>query len=44
MAISIAMWWTYFDRLAATAEERLRVHEDPVLAAACDASHSPRRD
>jgi low temperature requirement protein LtrA len=34
LAITIAMWWTYFDRFAATAEERLRVHEDPVLAAA----------
>ena len=28
------MWWTYFDRFAATAEERLREHDDPVLAAA----------
>jgi low temperature requirement protein LtrA len=27
------MWWTYFDRFAATAEQRLRTHEDPVLAA-----------
>lgn len=34
LAITIAMWWTYFDRFAATAEERLRVHDDPVLAAA----------
>jgi low temperature requirement protein LtrA len=34
ITITIAMWWTYFDRFAATAEERLRVHEDPVLAAA----------
>jgi low temperature requirement protein LtrA len=34
LAITIAMWWTYFDRFAVTAEERLRVHEDPVLAAA----------
>jgi low temperature requirement protein LtrA len=34
LAITIGMWWTYFDRFAATAEERLREHEDPVLAAA----------
>src|SRR5881227_2366146 len=31
---TIALWWTYFDRLASTAEERLRSHDDPVLAAA----------
>jgi low temperature requirement protein LtrA len=31
---TIAMWWTYFDRFAQVAEDRLRVHEDPVLAAA----------
>ena len=31
---TMAMWWTYFDRFASTAEERLRVHDDPVLAAA----------
>jgi len=31
--ITIAMWWTYFDRFAGAAEERLRTHEDPVLAA-----------
>ena len=31
---TIGMWWTYFDRFAATAEERLREHDDPVLAAA----------
>ncbi|MFZ1996250.1 MAG: low temperature requirement protein A, partial [Solirubrobacteraceae bacterium] len=30
----VAMWWTYFDRTADRAQERLRVHEDPVLAAA----------
>jgi low temperature requirement protein LtrA len=29
-----AMWWTYFDRVARLAEMRLRVHPDPVLAAA----------
>ncbi len=34
LAITIAMWWTYFDRFAATAEDRLRAHDDPVLAAA----------
>jgi low temperature requirement protein LtrA len=28
------MWWTYFDRFAAVAQERLSVHADPVLAAA----------
>ncbi len=31
---TIGMWWTYFDRVAETAEARLRVHDDPVLAAA----------
>jgi low temperature requirement protein LtrA len=31
---AVGMWWTYFDRFAAEAEERLREHEDPVLAAA----------
>ncbi len=30
----IGMWWTYFDQTADAAEERLRNHEDPVLAAA----------
>jgi low temperature requirement protein LtrA len=34
LLITIGMWWTYFDRFAATAEERLREHDDPVLAAA----------
>jgi low temperature requirement protein LtrA len=34
LTITIGMWWTYFDRFASTAEERLRVHDDPVLAAA----------
>src|SRR5579884_2684449 len=29
-----AMWWTYFDRSAALAEQRLRAHPDPVLAGA----------
>ncbi|MGZ4168810.1 MAG: low temperature requirement protein A [Solirubrobacteraceae bacterium] len=31
---AVGMWWTYFDRTADSAQERLRVHEDPVLAAA----------
>jgi low temperature requirement protein LtrA len=34
LLITVGMWWTYFDRFATTAEERLREHEDPVLAAA----------
>src|SRR4051812_46624737 len=32
--LTVTLWWTYFDRLAAVAEERLREHHDPVLAAA----------
>jgi low temperature requirement protein LtrA len=31
---AVGMWWTYFDRTADRAQERLRVHDDPVLAAA----------
>jgi low temperature requirement protein LtrA len=34
LLITVALWWTYFDRFAAAAEERLRGHDDPVLAAA----------
>jgi low temperature requirement protein LtrA len=34
LLMTIALWWTYFDRFAAIAEERLRAHDDPVLAAA----------
>jgi low temperature requirement protein LtrA len=34
LLIVIGLWWTYFDRFASTAEERLRTHDDPVLAAA----------
>jgi low temperature requirement protein LtrA len=34
LLITIGLWWTYFDRFAARAEERLRTHHDPVLAAA----------
>lgn len=31
---TIGMWWTYFEGFAGLAEERLREHDDPVLAAA----------
>jgi low temperature requirement protein LtrA len=31
---TIGFWWVYFDRFAAIAEDRLRTHHDPVLAAA----------
>jgi len=34
LLITVGLWWTYFDRLAAAAEEHLRDHDDPVLAAA----------
>jgi low temperature requirement protein LtrA len=34
LVATIGLWWTYFDRFAASAEARLRVHDDPVLAAA----------
>jgi low temperature requirement protein LtrA len=34
LLITIGLWWTYFDRFAATAADRLRDHRDPVLAAA----------
>ena len=34
LLITIGLWWTYFDRFAAVAEERLRGHHDPVIAAA----------
>jgi low temperature requirement protein LtrA len=34
LLITVGLWWTYFNRFAATAEERLRDHDDPVLAAA----------
>jgi low temperature requirement protein LtrA len=30
---TVGLWWTYFDEQARAAEERLRVHDDPVLAA-----------
>jgi low temperature requirement protein LtrA len=31
---TVGLWWTYFDQLVVAAEERLRDHTDPVLAAA----------
>jgi low temperature requirement protein LtrA len=34
LVIAIGMWWTYFHELAERAQDRLRVHLDPVLAAA----------
>src|SRR2546423_7166876 len=34
LLITIAMWWTYFEGIAESAAERLRRHDDPVLAAA----------
>ena len=34
LLVAVEMWWTYFDRAADVARERLRRHEDPVLAAA----------
>jgi low temperature requirement protein LtrA len=34
LLIVIGMWWTYFGSFASRAEESLRRHDDPVLAAA----------
>jgi low temperature requirement protein LtrA len=34
LVATVGMWWTYFDSFAEIAEERLRAHRDPVLAAA----------
>jgi low temperature requirement protein LtrA len=34
LLITVGLWWTYFDRDAERAEQRLREHADPVLAAA----------
>jgi low temperature requirement protein LtrA len=34
MLITVALWWIYFEGVAGAAEERLREHDDPVLAAA----------
>jgi low temperature requirement protein LtrA len=33
LLITVGLWWTYFVQFAAAAEQRLRGHEDPVLAA-----------
>jgi low temperature requirement protein LtrA len=33
LLITVGLWWTYFERFASAAEERLRHHADPVLAA-----------
>jgi low temperature requirement protein LtrA len=33
LLIAIGMWWIYFARFASQAEERLRSHDEPVLAA-----------
>jgi low temperature requirement protein LtrA len=33
LLIALGMWWTYFDSVAGAARERLRSHDDPVLAA-----------
>ncbi|MGH2881899.1 MAG: low temperature requirement protein A, partial [Solirubrobacteraceae bacterium] len=50
LLITVAMWWTYFEGFAEAAAERLRRHDDPVLAAAdaysylqrCTCSEPPR--
>jgi low temperature requirement protein LtrA len=34
LVVTIGLWWTYFDRFAEEAEQRLRAHHDPVIAAA----------
>ncbi|PZS08638.1 MAG: hypothetical protein DLM64_12090 [Solirubrobacterales bacterium] len=34
LLITVGLWWTYFDHFAQAAEERLRSHRDPVIAAA----------
>jgi low temperature requirement protein LtrA len=34
LAITVGLWWAYFQRSAAEAERRLAEHPDPVLAAA----------
>jgi len=33
LAITVALWWAYFDELAEEAEQTLRKHKDAVLAA-----------
>jgi len=34
LLITVGMWWTYFEGFAEAAADRLRRHDDPVLAAA----------
>jgi low temperature requirement protein LtrA len=34
LLVTTGLWWTYFDRFATEAEERLRRHADPVITAA----------
>jgi low temperature requirement protein LtrA len=34
LLVTIGLWWTYFGHVADAAEERLRTHHQPVLAAA----------
>ena len=34
LLVTIGLWWTYFGQVADAAEERLRTHDQPVLAAA----------
>ena len=34
LAVTIGLWWVYFARFSGVAEEHLRGHDDPVLAAA----------
>jgi low temperature requirement protein LtrA len=34
LVATVGLWWIYFDRFASTAEQHLREHDDPVLAAA----------
>ena len=34
LLVTIALWWVYFDSFSGRAEEHLREHDDPVLAAA----------
>jgi low temperature requirement protein LtrA len=34
LLVTVGLWWTYFDHVAAAAEERLARHDQPVLAAA----------
>jgi low temperature requirement protein LtrA len=34
LLVTMGLWWTYFDHVAAEAEEHLGAHDEPVLAAA----------